>query len=609
MPVLGNNDLEIKISAVDNASKDLTTIRDKVSQLGTAGEKAAGGIDKNTTSFKAFTAAMAVGSAIANVATSVISKGFSAITSTLDDAIKRVDTLNNFPKIMANFGVSTQASSQMIKQLDQGVRGLPTSLDSITRLAEGFVPVTKSVEEATKTALAFNNAVLAGGAPMDLQSAALEQFRQALSKGTPDLQDWKSIEMAMPAQLRQIATALGLGSGQLKGYAANGLGLYQSMKDGKLTMEDFNQALIKLNQEGINGLPSFAAQAKNATQGIQTGMANARTAVTRGMADIIQAIGSANISTAISRFGSGMEGLLKTTAALIPVAGDMAKKFGEVLTPNVSGLWDAIANKLAPALGNFWHQIIEPLLPVLGVTFVGALKLVIDTLSTLVSLFAGFVGWVTDNRDFLAPVLGALAGLKTALMLNDAFGAATVAFKTFQLVTIPQAAAEYGWFAGILNTPLVMPAIVIAAALASIAAVWDAYNKMQAAIQNLKDEQASAAKMQAQTQLGLIKTYNSSIDPAQKARIKSLLHSWGTPGFATGTNYAPGGLAVVGENGPELVDLPRGSKVYTNQQSQQMAANAGGRQGPVVNIEKYIVNNNVDNQQAWAEVGFRLRTA
>lgn len=39
------------------------------------------------------------------------------------------------------------------------------------------------------------------------------------------------------------------------------------------------------------------------------------------------------------------------------------------------------------------------------------------------------------------------------------------------------------------------------------------------------------------------------------------------PGFATGTNYAPGGLAVVGEKGPELVNLPRGSKVTPNNKS------------------------------------------
>lgn len=38
----------------------------------------------------------------------------------------------------------------------------------------------------------------------------------------------------------------------------------------------------------------------------------------------------------------------------------------------------------------------------------------------------------------------------------------------------------------------------------------------------------------------------------------------GIPGFADGTNFAPGGLALVGERGPELVNLPRGSQVIPN---------------------------------------------
>lgn len=37
------------------------------------------------------------------------------------------------------------------------------------------------------------------------------------------------------------------------------------------------------------------------------------------------------------------------------------------------------------------------------------------------------------------------------------------------------------------------------------------------------------------------------------------------PGFANGTNFAPGGLALVGERGPELVNLPPGSRVTPNE--------------------------------------------
>lgn len=41
--------------------------------------------------------------------------------------------------------------------------------------------------------------------------------------------------------------------------------------------------------------------------------------------------------------------------------------------------------------------------------------------------------------------------------------------------------------------------------------------------------------------------------------------AFGFPGFATGTDFAPGGLAMVGERGRELVQLPRGSRVIPNE--------------------------------------------
>ncbi len=44
----------------------------------------------------------------------------------------------------------------------------------------------------------------------------------------------------------------------------------------------------------------------------------------------------------------------------------------------------------------------------------------------------------------------------------------------------------------------------------------------------------------------------------------------GIRGYAVGTKYHPGGLAIVGENGPELVNLPRGSQVFTTQETKDM---------------------------------------
>lgn len=45
--------------------------------------------------------------------------------------------------------------------------------------------------------------------------------------------------------------------------------------------------------------------------------------------------------------------------------------------------------------------------------------------------------------------------------------------------------------------------------------------------------------------------------------------------FASGTDFAPGGLAVVGEEGPEVVELPRGSKVHDALESKRMMSGSG----------------------------------
>ena len=39
-------------------------------------------------------------------------------------------------------------------------------------------------------------------------------------------------------------------------------------------------------------------------------------------------------------------------------------------------------------------------------------------------------------------------------------------------------------------------------------------------------------------------------------------------GFADGTEFSPGGVALVGERGPEIVNLPRGSQVVPNHRMQ-----------------------------------------
>jgi tape measure domain-containing protein len=88
------------------------------------------------------------------------------------------------------------------------------------------------------------------------------------------------------------------------------------------------------------------------------------------------------------------------------------------------------------------------------------------------------------------------------------------------------------------------------------------------------------------------------------------LGALGVPGFAGGvTNYS-GGLAMVGENGPELVGLPRGSNVYTAGDTRRMlAGNGGGGGGITINMGGVTVDSEERLRQFGAELEQRIRAA
>lgn len=60
------------------------------------------------------------------------------------------------------------------------------------------------------------------------------------------------------------------------------------------------------------------------------------------------------------------------------------------------------------------------------------------------------------------------------------------------------------------------------------------------------------------------------------------------PKLAKGTNYFSGGTALVGEEGPELVELPRGSKVIPTKKTEQIINQGNNKtQNVTINVQKF----------------------
>lgn len=281
-----------------------------------------------------------------------ITKGLSAawnlVSSSTGSAIERFDQLNAFPKVMSSLGVETEASEKAIKRLSEGLQGLPTTLNQGTQAVSRFVSKNGDVEKSTEMFLALNNAIIAGNAPAENQAAALEQMAQAYSKGKPDMMEWRSLLTAMPGQLKRVAKAMGYVSTDE---------LYEALQKGEISMDDFMNKIVELNQKGGDGLASFQEQAQNAVGGIGTAMTNMKTAVARGVANMITSLDTtlkkANIKGGIAgligNIGKGFEeGLGKLSNLIAPFISGLIT--GEGLTEATENLtttlFDAVSNAI-----------------------------------------------------------------------------------------------------------------------------------------------------------------------------------------------------------------------------------------------------------------------
>lgn len=216
----------------------------------------------------------------------LLNKAVSTVTSSIGSAISRFDTLNNYPKVMTALGYSTEDATSSIRKLSTGIEGLPTTLDGIAQSAQTLTASFGDLGRGTDVAIALNDMFLAGGQGAEAASRALVQFNQMVAKGKVDMQSWNTVVQTAPGQMAQLAH-------ELIGASATQRDLYEALQTGKLSMDDFTDAIIRLDKEGGKSFESFADQARSATGGIKTAMTNLRSAVTRGLANTITSIDAA----------------------------------------------------------------------------------------------------------------------------------------------------------------------------------------------------------------------------------------------------------------------------------------------------------------------------
>ncbi|EMF0149688.1 tape measure protein [Enterococcus hirae] len=349
------------------------------------------------------------GSFLASGVTRIVGAGFDLIKGSVSGAIDRVDTMNNALRNFQNMGFSNSEIMKNIGKnglLSQGIQGLPTALNDAISHVQLLASSTGNLTRSTQIFKALNDGILGFGGSTDQVNEAVIQLSQSFSNGKVDAQTWNSmINAQLGPTLSAIAKKMGITMGELK----------EGLSQGKISVEEFQNQLIEMDTKGGGGLKSLNRIAKDSTKGIKTSIQNAKTAVTRGVGEVIEGLNKALVDEDLGGFkgiidkvGSSMEYFLKVMAANIPRAVSF-----------LSNLFDAV-QKFGSAL-KFMMPFLVP-----ATTAFGALMFQLKGIPTIIKSFNNFKNAIIGVGNSLKIMWAIAAANPFVLIVGAVVGAIAV---------------------------------------------------------------------------------------------------------------------------------------------------------------------------------------
>lgn len=409
--------VEAVLSAVD---KNFTSTMNKA-------DSSMGGLDKRSQNTNTSILDIAKGVGVFKLVDSAVG----LVRNSLDGAINRFDTLNKYPVVMQALGYSASDVDKSMAKLNKGIDGLPTSLDEIVSNTQQLAISTGSLTKGTDTAIALNNAFLASGASTADASRGMQQYVQMLSKGTVDMQSWRSIQETMPVAMDKVAKSF-------KDQGVNSVSeLYDALQSGKITFDDFNNRLIKLN----GGVGGFADLAKKNSAGIKTSFSNVKTAVAKGLENVLSAIDNGMKSAGLGSIAENFDKLkivvnqvfsaitkaippvISVIATFIKLIGNIInalKPFLPVLLPIIT-TWGAFMVQLkgVGAVVKTFNQVKSAITGVMSTIKILFAIMAANPITVIIGLIAalvvGFIYFWNTSEDFRNFWKGLWEGIKKAV--------------------------------------------------------------------------------------------------------------------------------------------------------------------------------------------------
>lgn len=357
-----------------------------------------------TSSFGKMSAAMAIG----NIAAKAVSKGIEVIGENVDRASQRIDTMNNYPKVMELFGVSADEAAESIKRIDASVQGLPTSLDQAVAGVQDLFTVTGDLGKSEAMFKSINDSamVFANGST-EAVDRFIYGYKQALSAGKVSAQDFNQMNEAIPGLMSKVAEAMGISYKELK----------DGLSDGSISIDQFNAALQKLDTEGTGSMEALSKSAHTATGGIQTSIANARTALVRGVANIMKSVDKAlepfgGLTGVITKLGQIGEKVFSGLGQIIPVIIPPLIEIVQSIIPPLQNL----LSQIMPVLTNLFQTLMPVAIQILNTLIPPLMQIIQALLPPLIQIINSLLPLIKPIADLIQPLVKILMAIITPLI-------------------------------------------------------------------------------------------------------------------------------------------------------------------------------------------------
>jgi tape measure domain-containing protein len=529
------------------------------------------------------------------------------------------DRLTEVADISGAFNIPADSAKELTRQMSQVVQAGVAYTEDLNILADRGVPIYKAISEQLGITVGDVKMMASKGKlTSDIYVAAFDKIAKSV-KGASAAQS-QTMSGMLSTLKDDFSIVAGVLAKPMFEKLHDGLKQLMPLMDGLTAfargdLKSFKQSLDStFGKSGADKITAFVLGTGNILAGFRKVLSN----VGQSVVDFYK--------KAKDSLGGPLSNIFNTLKDIGGSAFKDLAKFALNAIAQIRDFWRKDGDKIMAAV----KQAIKDVAAALDASK-PVLKAVFDIITTVgIKAFNNFVGaikWVSNNLNWLIPIAaGVVSGIA-------AFKVITGVIKLIEGFTLVTQLLNKAWI--LLDIALdANPIGLIALAIGGLITAgvllyrnWDTVkNKMSVIWMQIKSGAQDAVNGVIDKIDSLIRTINKipgvkiplipkvNFDPLSSVRAApgTAPKGYGRPGgpqsaYAIGTGYSPQGWALVGENGPELAYLPRGSQIKSNPTTTSLIGNgmADVISGAVANAMLQVMQSN-KNQNVNGDIVLNL---